>query len=1185
MTSFTNNAAHNGAWIVYINGIEVPCKSVTLRYGVWQIPEMQLEMVADPVLTRLGFEDRIQVAVFYMDDTGINPTVKPEFRLFGEGELTGWGYQNTPSGRSIMLTCSNQFAIFTQLFVHFLTQLDDMVADATNPGQGTDAVATPSSTLVYPFSLFQNGVIPGQASDPITKPFDFLFNCVKHMIGSQIPVEQRTIPAVNFFARWARLTNFHNRFAATPFFDERSDKNIFPVLKALQTTAAVDVIAKSLIPQVQNAGSILDMLQLVYSTMFMEIAMIPSMPLVTVDLTSNLVQTTTFEGRNLVLGSGEDEKKYVAAKAPEPVRPNRIQNYFTKPQFLFGLPPACNVVFPSQIVMLSYSENFATQPTRLYFNDEVAQSLFKSGKNGGGLDQAVMNALATAYPPEANAINKLKIDGAKINGKNFLLFPEEFFKGPVMDRRVIPPWLYFLKQHESTAAEANTQAEASNDETPAATTAKVRLAPAATMVSGARIGKVIDGERKFSKAVELLRPLAQELGRNNNISDILLLAWVEHESGGNAAAVTTLNERGYFQIMGPHPDQNASTAGTEAGSIGLTNESHKALSGRVDVNGKPIAPTAAERRTMFEAGVKLVKSYRARGDALLADNNITTWPEADHWRMAKLFHGGPGFARDIMHKSRRALGRAPVSWAEMYTTALAECTPVEAKVLNNATGVGSVLDGASGTTVDADAVSGRPTVLPDPPAATVTEDIDLTLFEKLRDEHPTVYQLYAEYEFFRERFAKRSGTVMLKFNPYVVPGFPLAVFDNRKTRVDLFAYATSVTQTLTHRSNGTEVTFSYGRTMQEAFELMAKEFAEGAAVMGSAPREPVRDIRKVVQNFDESEELYQRLFFGGQKLYGKDASFDWRKVIGYSPEVESDPPELLFVEGVSEAQKDRVADAGESLVSLQPRYDELRRTIQTLRTQESFARGTIAQITEQYISQSPSSVDQQKLDDASATIIQVVAKLNTLEPELALVTSQIQQATAIASDPNAFAGGQVVHNLTGDREIVPLPGSADLFDNYDSAQRYNWRPICTLDEYVTFHDSVGEGAIPAQGHPRSVGARYYDRIRRLTPLTEDTVLPAGASGLANEAVANPEASQSPGNLSGEPPVTGASSPGEVAAPTEQTASTTSTAAGITSGSGPHGQNANGDFPQVRSEWDKILLAYKNNVNNAKAPQR
>ena len=76
---FTDSAASLARHAkVYINGIEVPAKSVSLRYGVWQIPEMQIDMVADPVITRLGAEDRVQVAVFYLDDTDVVPEVGPE---------------------------------------------------------------------------------------------------------------------------------------------------------------------------------------------------------------------------------------------------------------------------------------------------------------------------------------------------------------------------------------------------------------------------------------------------------------------------------------------------------------------------------------------------------------------------------------------------------------------------------------------------------------------------------------------------------------------------------------------------------------------------------------------------------------------------------------------------------------------------------------------------------------------------------------------------------------------------------------------------------------------------------------------------------------------------------------------------------------------------------------------------
>ena len=428
--AFSTNDVHKGAFIVYINGIEVPCKSVSVRYGVWQIPEMTLEMVADPVLTRLGAEDRIQCAVFYLDDTKVDPSVKPQFRLMCEGEITGWGYQNTPSGRSINLTCVNQFAIFTQLFVQFLTNLDDIMGYQVNNSSGVISSDSVTSSIVFPFSLFSDGLFPipatgkatpaeqaayeesvKAANTTITRPFDFLFNVVKNMIGTQVPADDRCIPATNFFARWARLTNFHNRFTALPFFDETRNGQIFPVLSALQDTAAVDIISKSLIPQVQNAGSLLDILQLVYQTMLMEIAMIPTAPMVEVDLATSHIQITDFDSHTLIDDDRVTEREYIAEKPLNPLKPYRLVNYFAKPQCFFGLPPTCNVIFPSQLQMFAYDENYATQATRLYLNDGVLNSLVNTKKADGNplASQVILNALSTAFPEEADIAHLLGV--------------------------------------------------------------------------------------------------------------------------------------------------------------------------------------------------------------------------------------------------------------------------------------------------------------------------------------------------------------------------------------------------------------------------------------------------------------------------------------------------------------------------------------------------------------------------------------------------------------------------------------------------------------------------------------------------------------------------------------------------------------------------------------------------------
>jgi hypothetical protein len=894
-TPFTTNNPHAPAFLLYLNGIEVPCKSVTQREGVWQIPEMQLEMLADPVLTRFGAEDRVQAVVFYLDDVRPHPSVAPAFRLFGEGETTGWSYQNTPSGRSIVLTCVNQFAIFTQLFVQFLTTLDDMIAHDTFAGSGTLDIASPTSQIVYPFSLFQQGLIlpQGENAPDITRPFEFMFNALRGMVGANVPAEQRTVPAANFFSRWARLTNFINRFVATPSFDEGGDKNVFPILKALQTTSAIDVLTKNLIGQIQNVGSIWDMLSLVYQTVCMEVAMLPRMPLVSVDLKTSQIQPTK------------------PVTPPNPLSPNRLPNYFAKPQFLFGLPPACNVLFPSQIKMLSYDENYATQPTRLYFNDEVIPSVLKIGTNGHG--QAIQNALTLAYPPEADALNAIRRINPKANGKNFLVFPEELFKGPVMDRRKIPPWLYFLKQAELTERDQDA------------------------------------------------------------------------------------------------PDASANPDG---------------------------APADAQ-----------------------------------------------------------------------------------------------------------------------------------ALFDQLKNDNPDVQHLYAQYEFFRERYSRRQGAAVVGFNPYIVPGFPTAIFDNRATRVDLFAYVTSVTHKLTHSREGrtTQISFTYGRTVQEMFDLLAAEFAGGGAAAGAAPAEPIRDIRQVIQDFDQAETFYQGLFFGKLRPFNKDAALDWRQLIGYRPAVAGQPPERVFIEGPGEASLAAVADAGQTLVTLTPKREALKLDFARTQAAKQAAEATLRRTS------SPSVLDELAIALANQTISAATTRLQQLQTEIGDVEAQLADAQATVNQhQQQLKTSAVIHNLDGARELVPLPSAEPYFANYDDAIRYNWRPICTLDEYLQFTGSVGEGAIPAFGHPRSVGARYYERIRRLTPLTPDVQFPPGADGLAPQTVPNPSAADQ-------------SSP-DPTGDTTTPSSTTSVVPGLTSGTGPNGTNSAADFPQTRAPWDEILLAYRRNAFDVLAPR-
>jgi hypothetical protein len=1191
MTEFASSLPHGAAAIVYVNGIEVPVVRITRRWGVWQVPEVQVSMVPDPVLVRLGAEDRVQLEVFYLDDTAVDPSVAPQFRLWFDGEITGWGYQILSSGRVITFTAVAQIAIFTQLFVQFLTTFDDLLGHSTLPGVDATGVGVPTSQIVFPFSLFKQGLTPGgglaQDASSIVRPFDFLYNVIRNMIGAQVPREQQTIPAANFFSRWARLTNFHNRFVASPFFDEIVDNpNIFPVLRALQNVSAVDTIARNLIPNVQNSGSIWDMLQLVFQTMLFEIAMIPSMPLVATSLASGLVQQTNFADHVLAFDPAHvPDGAFVAALAGDSRKatPRRIPSYFPKPQTLFGIAPSCNVIFPSQLVALSYGENYATQPTRLYFNDETLLNMLRIPR--GGYRDTVHNALTIAYPPEANAAVQARArGGGKFNGKNLLLWPEEFFKGPVLDRREVPNWLFFLKQGElvKTSPTGRTADGAVEETPPPARTSRVpapapSAVPPGTMITTGRVGtQAPDGSRVFGRAVEALRPKVTKLGVTFGIPTDFLLAWISQESDGSIRAVTQLNERGFFQIMGPH---------TSGGTVVTLRESEAGMIGLgLDATGTGPDDTTARLSTdedfSLQAGVKLVQFYRRFANRVAIEQGLS-WSEADMWRLTKLEHNGVGSAKQAVQAARAALGRAPASWEEMYKAAVPTVSGGVAQAISSATAVGGVVAGASGSMVTksdprptrAPAVTPAPrapadvaTAPPAPPALPVSPQVSEAVTASLEGAE-TVYQLYAKYEFFRERYAQRSGSAQIAWNPYVVAGFPAVIFDHRSSRVDIACYVTTVQDVIdfsaTSARKSTTVSFLYGRQLQEMFDLLARQFADGEASAGAAPAEPIRDVRKVIQSFAQAETYYQRLFYGGQALFGKDASFDFRKIVGYAPDVAGGSPVSIFVDGPEEADQDDLATAQIQLKTLMSNRADL--TVQLASAQADLTSAN-SQISS--ISANPSNADQAKLTGLQTTArdkgTQVVALGNTLRE----LDVQIQKTlSVIQSTQDVTKTAQVTHNLVGNRELVPLASARPLFDGYDAAMRYVWRPICTLDEYVVFHDAAGEGVVVTAGATGSLGATYYSRIRRMAAPTADQLsairAPGGADGLnPAQATMDPQEAARQG------------APDAVTGQPAQAPALVATVPGVTSAG----------FPQVRADWDQALLAYRANVRSVKAPR-
>lgn len=476
MVAITEARAHEAAFIVYINGIEVPVQSVDVNMGVWTIPTAVLNMAPDVQLQRLGAEDRLKVEIFYLDDVYTELRGQdPQFCLLFEGDIVGWKYMNTSGGRMMSFMCVNQLRLMTDLYPYFITGLDTLAAKVfsdTSVGQVSSVHYAPALFV----SLLHKGLAPG--NELIRRPFDFVENFLRAVVDPKSHEELGSVASPNFFGRQMRQLNFLNRFVPSPILETEimqlavDDGGIFPILEALKK----DAVVKAIISKVMNLGnntSSWDMIRQLFMLMYYEVLPITTAPIAQVD-------GSTSSNRGVILGPPkwkEDTARQAAAEgavgaalggvpgaaesliyrvASDFTKPNRILNYVSKPQWLFGVPPACNVIFPSMIREYTFDENYDAQPTRMYINDERLRNVSANGQLPPyatmrvGYPEIVQKELDRKDNPE---------DGrnAALSGKNFLIWPEEFYRGPRVARDVLPEWFQYLEDAKKTSHATSTE--------------------------------------------------------------------------------------------------------------------------------------------------------------------------------------------------------------------------------------------------------------------------------------------------------------------------------------------------------------------------------------------------------------------------------------------------------------------------------------------------------------------------------------------------------------------------------------------------------------------------------------------------------------------------------------------------------------------------------------------------------
>ena len=776
---FTEDRPHEGSYVVYFNGIEVPCQSIQVDMGVGEIPRASINMAPDKELQRLGAEDRVQVAAFFLDDyyTELSGN-KPDFRLLFEGDILGWQYTNSSRGRSLQFTAVNFLKILQELYVSFVQGLDSLVTGTLESLKDPAKILSSQFGPTFPASLLYVG-LNTEVGKLIRRPYDLVENALRSCTGTLEQNKLGSVAATNFFARYMRRTGFLDRFIPSPLLEidhmrlseEDDPEGIFPLLRYVRQQDTLDLF-KTHMNQMANED-MWTVINDVFSRMYYEILAITTAPIAQVNLTGpgikgDVLGPPEFSGAaekadreaavtKAALSGSLGDLLAAASGSVSPSKPNRILNYVTKPQWLFGIPPACNVIFPSMYEQFTYAENYDAQPTRVYMNNNWIVNSFQ--KRGGLAEFAIPHS---GYPKqvqqELERRSGIRTQGNEtVSGKNFLVWPEEYFKGPRMLEADLPDWFMTLFQNAN---------------------------------------------RKTDYVVKD-PPIEQDVL-------IQLLGWpVSTEDGILVEGATDPIQQSFFFLPPDRP------------------------------------PTEEE----------------------------------------------------LLDAKRQKL-----SWLQ---------------------------------------------------------------------------QIYARYEYYRKRAAYRNGAVQMMFNPYVVPGFPTAIFDDVSTGNHVMGYVVSVSHRLSSTGMSTSISYTLGQTLDEYLHqiLDARVGANPELrkyIVSAAPPNPIPEVRAVTQVLEQAEEYFTTLFHQRQIYkYGpvKTGAFNVHSAINL------------------------ILESGEVV----------------------------------------------KVDDDYELLFK--------------------------------------DHLDNYTKVIPSNDYNEMFDQAQAAMRFVSRPICTLEEYINFHEKgVRRGKIGIHNKQQAKGAVFYEKI-------------------------------------------------------------------------------------------------------------
>lgn len=472
-----------------------------------------------------------------------------------------------------------------------------------------------------------------------------------------------------------------------------------------------------------------------------------------------------------------------------------------------------------------------------------------------------------------------------------------------------------------------------------------------------------------------------------------------------------------------------------------------------------------------------------------------------------------------------------------------------------------------------------------------------------QDEFQKLFYLYAQYEFFKQRYEARICGTSMRFNPYIIAGFPSVLFDSQKTGLHSVSYVQQVTHSASVGPMGsmqTTVQFIATRLFSEFFADVRRDSELFSRRVDSAPAEMIPEIREALQVKEQAEAYYQRLLYGYREpANGKPAAFDIKSAVGYQTAA-GDVEPIVIEESAQIHRVNDYATAPTQTASVTRRdVESAQAALTAAQERERFARARHTAVVEAYNrtnggrpSLFPSGAEQLALEDMVATqSLSFEAQARTREAQHNLdvlqqrVTNQGGVDESYSPPVVEAVTTSVSHNIEPNRELAPLPGVyTKAFEEYQTAMQLASRPICTLNDYIRFwHGGESVGSLLEDKASRKAQVEgEVNTFAYASVISRDVNTTGGGNGPATTNAVRNTATyyrriyrlrQGPGPMPApaergytDPPYTPSNESAGVTAP-------------ITAAERANGVRDDQHYPETRTNWDAVLLSYADKIRN------